>query len=231
MEHVLFGIPSEEWFTCIAVIFGSIAAIIYVKEIWEGHQPPYTTILVWLILGLSLLYFHGKTEATWSLALLVVYAVVPAIYLVELTLLKVRWSMKKRDMICLTLALLFWIIWLLTENLEDSSNSAVWIPLVALVCTDAFGSWPILQNSWQGKEFEGRISWLCTLVAVSAELGTVNNFASPEIVLPVYFFVMMGGTALCALFRRTARYTPAPWAPGHTAARNTPYTRRTVIGL
>lgn len=225
MEYVLFTLPSKEWCTYIAIIFGSIAALIYVKEIWKGHKPPYTTIIVWLILGLSLLYFHGKTEATWSLALLVVYAVVPAIYLIELCYLKVKWSMQKRDMLCLLLAGLSWMIWLFTKKLEDSSNLTVWIPLLALVSTDAFGSWPIFQNAWQGKEFEGRFSWLCTLVAVSAELGTINNYKSPEVLLPAYFFVMMGGTALCALFRRTIRYTPAPWAPKHSTPSNTSYTR------
>ena len=212
MEYVLFGLSRVEWFAFFAVIFGTIAAVLYVITIWQGHQPPYTTLIVWFVLGLSLLYFQGKTEATWSIALLVIYAFIPIIYLVELIYLRVKWTMQRRDILCLVLAGLSWGMWFLTKDLTDSVNLDILIPLIALVCTDAFGSWPILQDAWNGKEFEGRLAWLCTLIAVSFELGTVNNYQSAEVILPSYFIVMMGGTALCAMFCRMAPYVPAPWA-------------------
>lgn len=217
--NVLLNLPRVELFAFIAVIFGSFAAIIYVIAIWRGHRPPYTTMIVWQVLGLSLWYFHKQTDATWSLALIELYAIVPVIYLIELVVLRAKWSMQTRDFTCLGFAALSWCLWLLTKDIDSSLNMAVLFPLVALVCTDAFGSWPIFQDAWQGREYNGRYAWLCTLIAVSCELGTVNDYWSYEIILPLYFLGMMGGTALFALFRHPhtekvvrAKYRPAPMA-------------------
>ncbi|MES2966230.1 MAG: hypothetical protein V4668_00415 [Patescibacteria group bacterium] len=193
-------------FGIFALIFGVLAALPYHWAIFEGHRPPYSTYIGWFLLGATGFVFHYQTispdDAKWSLLLPAVFVVVPLSYLLVLIFLKAGWLLDKRDKICLKGIVISWLIWVVSLLTLPETGYLIAVPLTALVITDAFASWPILQDAFKGKESATKTkwSWALTFLSTTCGLLSVENPFSLEVVYPGYLFAMMGMIAACSLF-------------------------------
>ena len=189
-----------------SVVTGLIANIPYVIVILRGHRPPYTTYLGWTLIGVLGLLFHVQAidamNSKWSALFPALFAIVPLAYLCLLASLGARWYLDGRDKICLGLILASASVWVVSHV---AGFGTITFPLIALVATDVFSSWPILQNAWLGEESRplNRLSWFLTTVSAAFGAGSVAAPASAEMIYPGYLFLMMGVIFLCS-FRRTA---------------------------
>ena len=208
MEVLSIFESSKAAFAIIAVLLGGCAAIPYLVGIFRGHRPPYSTYAGWLLLGATGFYFHYQTispEAPkWSVYLPGVFVAIPLTYLLVLMYLRAGWHLDRRDKICLAGIFFSWVIWILSEKSLPETGWMMAVPLAAFIITDAFASWPILQDAYRGHE-SGRMmqwSWGMTFLATIFGCLAVNEPISLEIVYPVYQLAMMGMIAICSLGSR-----------------------------
>lgn len=207
-------------FAIASVLIGAISAIPYLKSMWNGHRPPYTTYLGWLLIGTTGFIFHYQaikpSDEKWSALLPALYIFIPLVYITLLIALKAIWKLDTRDMVCLSGILLCWLVWVIAHLLGISTMT---VPLIALVATDAFSSWPILQNAWKGEESEreNQIAWSLAAISVVAGVVAVADPFSAEMIYPAYLMVLMSAICLFSLFSsmwaKKPIHTPAPWAP------------------
>ena len=183
-----------------------LAALPYHWAIIEGHRPPYSTYIGWLLLGATGFVFHYQAispdDPKWSVFLPAVFVIVPLSYLLVLIYLKAGWQLDKRDKICLLGIAVSWLIWVVSQLTLPATGYLIAVPLIALVITDAFASWPILQDAFKGKESATKTKWSWALTFTSTSFGllSVENPFSLEVVYPGYLFAMMGMIAVCSLF-------------------------------
>ena len=76
------------------------------------------------------------------------------------------------------------------------------LPLFALVATDAFASWPLLQDEFRGEESKPMnvLSWTLTAASTLAGVMAVAEPQSVEVIYPGYLLIMMGTIWICSLF-------------------------------
>ena len=229
--NVLFILANYKLeFAVIAVLIGAIAAIPYIQTMWRGHRPPYTTYFGWLLIGVTGFIFHYQAidaeDAKWSAFLPALYIVIPAVYIGLLVYLKAGWELNRRDKICLSGIVLCWMVWVVAHL---SGVSAIAVPLLALVATDIFSTWPILEDALRGKEsgHKNRISWSLTAISTIAGVFAVAEPWSSEMIYPGYLMIMMSAICYFSLVRRQMVQRPAPWAPRRTQV---PRNRQPVPG-
>ena len=190
-------------FATASVALGSLAAIPYIFAILRGHRPPYSTCLGWLLIGMTGFIFHFQAisveDDKWSAFLPALYILIPLTYLVLLIFLRARWKLDTRDKVSLFGIAVCWLVWVVTHF---SGFSSPVIPLVALASTDAFASWPLLQDASRGEESKPMnvLSWTLTLGSVACGVIAVADPWSAEIVYPGYLLIMMGSIWLCSMF-------------------------------
>ena len=208
MEVLSIFESSKAVLAIAAVLFGGCAAIPYLVGIFQGHRPPYSTYLGWFLLGATGFWFHYLTilpeDPKWSVYLPAVFVAIPLTYLLVLIYLRAGWHLDRRDKLCLTGIFISWVIWVASELYLPNTGWMMGVPLAAFVITDAFASWPILQDAYRGHE-SGRMmkwSWGMTFVATIFGCLAVDKPFSLEIVYPVYQLTMMGMMAICSLGSR-----------------------------
>ena len=190
-------------FATLSVALGLLAAIPYIISILKGHRPPYSTYVGWLLIGVTGFIFHYQAisaeDDKWSAFLPALYILIPLTYLLLLIFLGAQWKLDTRDKVSLTGIAVCWLVWM-ASHFSGVSNPAV--PLVALVATDAFASWPLLQDAGRGQESKPMnvASWTLTLGSVGCGVVAVADPLSAEMVYPGYLLVMMGGIWLCSMF-------------------------------
>ena len=190
-------------FATFSVVVGALAALPYIYAIIKGHRPPYSTYLGWLFIGSTGFVFHYQTigagDYKWSAFLPALYILIPLTYLLLLVFLKAKWEMDARDKTCLGGVAVCWIVWV-ASHFAGLSNPAV--PILALVATDAFASWPLLQDASRGEESKPMnvVAWSLAFVSVAAGVFAVADFRSAEIIYPGYLFLLMGSIWVFSLF-------------------------------
>lgn len=190
-------------FATLSVALGSLATIPYIVSILNGHRPPYSTYLGWLLIGVTGFIFHYQAisaeDDKWSAFLPALYILIPLTYLLLLAFLRAQWKLDTRDKASLIGIVVCWVVWV-ASHLSGLSHPIV--PLVALVTTDAFASWPLLQDASRGEESKPMnvASWTLTLGSVACGVVAVADPWSAEMVYPGYLLVMMGGIWLCSMF-------------------------------
>ena len=205
MEVLSIFENSKAVFAIIAVLLGGCAAIPYLIGIFRGHRPPYSTYIGWLLLGATGFWFHYLTispdDPKWSVFLPAVFVAVPLTYLAVLIYLRAGWYLDTRDKICLAGIFLSWVIWVITQLTLPETGWLIVVPLTALVITDAFASWPILQDAYHGHESGHMMQWSWGMTFVATIFGclAVEQPFSLEIAYPFYQLVMMGMMAFCSL--------------------------------
>lgn len=172
----------------------------------QGHRPPYSTYIGWLLLGATGFLFHYQTilpnDPKWSVFLPAAFVAVPLSYLLLLAYLRAGFQLDKRDKICLGGISMSWVIWIISHYTITDSSWMILVPLLALVVTDAFALWPILQDAFRGKESGLGEKWSWGMTFVSTIFGglAVEKPLSLEMIYPTYLFVTMGLIAICSLF-------------------------------
>ena len=183
-------------FALFFVVVGAIAAVPYIYTIFKGHRPPYSTYLGWLLIGSTGFIFHYQAISAenekWSAFLPALYIFIPLTYLLLLVFLRAKWEHDRRDKACPTGIALCWVVWV-TSHFSSISNPLM--PLVALVATDAFASWPLLQDASRGAESKplNVVSWTLAFLSVASGLLAVADPRSSELIYPGYLFMIMGG--------------------------------------
>lgn len=197
-------LPSKEVLAVTSVIVGTLANIPYVIVILKGHRPPYTTYLGWSLIGVMGFIFHFQaidaSNDKWSALFPGLFAIIPLAYLCLLVSLGAQWQLDTRDKICLTLVLASGTVWAASHL---TGFGTVTLPLLALVSTDTFSSWPILQNAWRGAESMtlNRVSWFLTMVSSAFGASSVAAPFTAEMIYPGYLSVMMAAIFFCSLRR------------------------------
>lgn len=206
-------LPGKEVFAIASLAAGTFANIPYFIVIIKGHRPPYTTYMGWSLIGVMGFFFHFQAidaaNDKWSALFPALFAVVPLAYLFLLVVLGAEWRMDRRDKICLSLILVSGVVWIVSHL---AGLGTIILPLVALVTTDAFSSWPILQNAWRGEESMplNRLSWFLTMASSAFGAASVAAPSTAEMIYPSYLFVMMGAIFVCSLRRPSDGLTPDP---------------------
>ena len=189
-----------------AAVLAVFSAIPYTYAIIQGHRTSYATWIVWFVVGTTAFFFHFETGATDSIWLPLLYALVPAWYLILLRYLSPKWEMDRLEKFCIAAAALCWLIWVASQKFGPQNLKAT-IPLVAIVAVDAFGSVPIIIRAWKGQENENSVSWCITGIATSVELLAVDDWHSGEAIYPTYLAVAMGLIAIFANTRKSVGIT------------------------
>lgn len=206
MEALSIIEASKPAFAISGFLLGASAGIPYAVAITTGHRPPYSTYVGWLLLGATGFWFHYQTilptDPKWSVFLPAAFVLVPFSYLFLLFCLQAGWNLDKRDKICLSGILFSWVIWVLAQIYLPESGWMIVVPLMALLVTDAFATWPILQDAYRGKESGPlqKLSWGMTFASTIFGGLAVEKPASLEMVYPGYLLVMMGLLAACSIF-------------------------------
>lgn len=205
MEVLSIFINSVAVYAIIASLLGVSAAIPYLMGIFQGHRPPYSTYFGWFILGATGFWFHYITippeAAKWSVYLPAVFVVIPLTYLIVLYYLGAKWQLDKRDKICLTGIMISWVIYVLSKYYLSETGWLMVVPLAAYIVTDAFASWPILQDAYRGHESGRKMQWSWGMTFVATIFGcmAVGQMFSLEMVYPAYQLLNMGMMAICSL--------------------------------
>ena len=175
-------------------MFAVCGAAPYLFAIVRGHRPPYATYIGWLLIGATAFFLHWNAipegHDRWSALLPAAYIVIPASYLLILLLYRAPITFSRRDTISIVGVVVTWVIWVAAQN---AGERALAVSLMALIMTDFFASWPILDDARRGYESKNanRASW--ALSAISAFLGVlaVSEAASLEITYPLYLLSLM----------------------------------------
>ena len=206
MEVLSILETSKAAFAIVAFLLGLFAGVPYHVAILQGHRPPYTTYVGWLLLGATGFWFHYQTilpdDPKWSVFLPAAFVFVPLSYLLLLVFLRAGWKLEKRDKVCLGGIFMSWVIWVVTQATIENSGWMILVPLLALVITDAFALWPILQDASRGKESGGmeKISWGMTFASTIFGGLAVEKPLSLEMIYPTYLIITMGLIAACSFF-------------------------------
>lgn len=183
-----------------AAVLAALSAVPYTVSIINGYRTSYATWIVWFAVGATAFFFHLETGAIDSIWLPLLYAIVPAWYLLLLRFLNPVWEMDRLEKLCLLAAALCWLVWIVSQKFGSQSLKET-VPLLAIVAVDAFGSIPIAIRAWNGHENENSVSWCITGVATSIELLAVENWHSAEAIYPAYLAIVMGAIAIFANVR------------------------------
>jgi hypothetical protein len=146
----------------------------------------------------------SSTDPKWSVFLPAVFVVVPLSYLIVLFYLKSGWGLDRRDKACLAGVGICWLVWVVAELKFANSDWLIALPLFALVATDAFASWPLLQNAYRGQESQKAVRWSWGLTFAATVFGilSVGDLGSLEVVYPGYLCLMMGSIAYFSFSHR-----------------------------
>ena len=184
---------------------GLTAAVPYVISIIRGHRPPYTTYVSWLLIGVTALVFHYQTidplDEKWSTFVILAFAMIPAIYITLLVALGSKWVLDSRDRLVLMAVLFCWIGWVAVSLFLDNQRA---LPVVLLILTEGFATWPILQNALRGEEsaLPNQISWNMTALSAWLSLASIANYNSAELLYPLYITAAMSTLAWASIFCR-----------------------------
>lgn len=200
----------KPWLANTSVVFAIAGSIIYMIALYVGHRPAWSSFVAWFFIGTTGFWFHLETIATdetsLSAYLPATFAFIPLMYIIFLYLLKAEWKLETRDIWCLAAAAVCWMVWVVTHAIFGKAETSVAvIPMMVLVMTDTFSSWPILKSAVAGHENNklNQWSWGLTAISTICGLGAVGNFASGEIIYPLYLFGMMSTIAFFSLRQKT----------------------------
>ena len=199
---------NKELLAIASVAVGTLANFPYVIAIIKGHRPPYTTYFGWFMIGIMGFIFHFQSidaaSDKWSALFPALFAAIPFAYLGLLISLGAKWRPDRRDKTCLYLIAVSWTVWV-TGHL--SGFGTIFLPLLALIATDAFASWPILQNAWRGDESNplNRVSWFLTTVASALGASAVAAPSTAEMIYPGYLLVMMWAIFMGSILTNRSR--------------------------
>jgi hypothetical protein len=169
----------------IKIVFGAIAALlalisscIYIRDIFKGNTKPHTyTWLIWAIVTtIAFLgqWVSGGGPGSWATG---VSAVVTIITLI----ISLRGGYGTKDIttfdkICLVLALLSILPWLLTKNILWSVILATFIDLIAF--------FPTMRKTWHAPQSESLGSMFVDAVKHSLSIFSMGNYSLVNWIYP-----------------------------------------------
>ena len=150
----------------------------------------------WIYSGLFALLFAAQASAGAKWLLIISGEYVFASIVIAILSVKYGFgSFHKRDSISIGIALLGFVLWVLTNN-----------PLIAIlgvVVIDFAGFWLTLVKTWHAPHSETLISWQLSLIAAVLSVFTIGTWSFTLVVYPLYAVI---GTALLVwliMYRRT----------------------------
>ena len=167
----------------IAGILAILGYIPYIISILRGRtRPNKATWLIWTLVGALLAFSYSAEGDINSIWLPMGYFLGPFIT----TILSIRygyseWS--KLDKICIVVAILSIIPWLLSDNATFT--------LLINVLIDSTGAIPTVVKSYREPETEDATAWAIFFIANTIELFAIStwNLAS---IYPIYLFFLAG---------------------------------------
>ena len=189
-------------FGVLSLVLGVTASVPYMKAIVAGHRPPYATYLGWFFIGITALTFHlgaiPPNNAKWSALLPGIFVLVPLAYILLLLWYRAPMNLSKRDTISLLGVAICWAIWVTSHGRNGETSLA---SLAALLATDLFASWPILDDARKGMESgrATRVAWFIASISAGMGLLAVSSLLSLEAVYPSYLFILMSSIFLLSV--------------------------------
>ena len=163
----------------VAALLALVSSYLYIKDIFRGNTKPHTyTWLVWsIVTTIAFLgqWVSGGGPGSWATGV----AAVVTIFTLVLSL-KGNYGTKditNFDKICLGLAIISILPWLLTKNVLWSVIFATFIDLVAF--------FPTMRKTWYAPKSESLGSMYADAVKHSLSIFSMGSYSLVNVVFPV----------------------------------------------
>jgi hypothetical protein len=176
----------------IAAIIGIASYIPYVLGIMKGKTKPHrTTFGIWAVIGMVQVISYAVSGARATLLLPAVYAL-GALVIFILSLKRGVGGTQKIDLICLALATVGIIGWILTDN----PHIALYLSILASAC----GFLLTIKKAYVNPETENTFSWCLAALAAILNVLALSQWELHAALYPMYLLLFDGAMALLTLF-------------------------------
>jgi hypothetical protein len=153
----------------IAACLATGSAFLYIRDIFRGNTKPHIyTWLIWaivIVIGFLGQWYGGGGAGSWATG-------VTAIYTIFVFFLALRYGtpdITNFDKICLTLALISIVPWLLTHNLLLS--------VILATFTDVIGFLPTIRKTWHAPRSESLGSMYFDALKHSLSIASLKQYS------------------------------------------------------
>lgn len=191
-------LDTKEWLGILAGIISFFAFSSYYVSIIRGKSKPnQATWLILTIVSLLILlsyYAVGAKETLWLPASYTVGQLITFI----LALKYGHGSWEYFDKICLTLALLSIIVWIL-------SGSAIYV-LIINIFVDFLGMLPTIRKTYLSPFSEEGLPWFLTVAACTLNVFAISSWQFDIWVYPMYM-LLINGAVLALVYKQKLKST------------------------
>ena len=153
----------------IAALMAISSAFLYIRDIFRGNTRPHIyTWLIWAIvtvIGFLGQWFGGGGTGSWATG-------VTAIYTIFVFILSLRYGtpdITNFDKVCLALALISIVPWLLTQN--------VLLSVILATFTDVIGFLPTIRKTWNAPRSESLGSMYFDALKHSLSIASLQRYS------------------------------------------------------